>query len=461
MPARDAENLRTLFDEQMAFLRSSAEAYDRGFEAEAKRLAVTLRTLVHDTPRSHGLLSQLGIKERLRWTNSALPINPANLLPTNGLGIVHMRAGDGRTEARYVPAFDHFPEGRAQPPVPFDVWWSTDVTKDERGNLFSRRDFVLTVANKEGGAHVDPRLNAAYQHLTEGNSLGVRVVDGADEAAERLEAGKAAEGNAALVSVRQIAWEVLKTLDEQAPFLLHADGDPRRPASRLRDDSPCPCGSGRDAGSCHLADAEDALGLGNALLATAPLEAAFAFRRSADLGHPKGPFNLGLALHAVGDYDAAERAFADATDRGDASGASNLGILRQQMGDEAGALAAFEAGAELGGVGARMNLATLHEQAERGADAEAIYRALFDEGDHEAGLRLGALLRKRGDMASARTVYEQLASSGDARAEFNLAIADHARGDVESATSRLRSLAESEEPEIAGRARQFLQSLAP
>jgi hypothetical protein len=279
---RDRENLLILFDEQLEFLRASADAYSRGFEAEAKRLAVTIRTLVHDTARSHGLLTQLNVKDDLRWKDTAQPIDPTNLLPTNGLAVAHVTGG-GQSgtgyEARYVPALDTFSARLRRPPVPFDRWWKDSVTKDEHGNLFSRRDFVLTVANKEGGAHVDPELNAAYRDLTEGNSLGVRVSEGPPDSAQFLESGKAAEGNAALASLRQVTWEILETLERQASFLLYPAGDDRRPVSRLCAASPCPCGSGRGLAECHIADPEEALALGNALLERAPLDAAYAFER--------------------------------------------------------------------------------------------------------------------------------------------------------------------------------------
>lgn len=55
----DPELMNHLY-EQMAFLKRSAEHYDAGEFSEAKRLAATLRVLLHDTDRSVSLLSQLG-----------------------------------------------------------------------------------------------------------------------------------------------------------------------------------------------------------------------------------------------------------------------------------------------------------------------------------------------------------------------------------------------------------------
>ena len=63
----DKDHLRLIaaLSEQTEFLRMSAAAFDEGQFAEAKRLAVAVRTLCHDTRRSHSLLGQLGILDGL------------------------------------------------------------------------------------------------------------------------------------------------------------------------------------------------------------------------------------------------------------------------------------------------------------------------------------------------------------------------------------------------------------
>ena len=60
------------FREQMQFFRSSSAAYDAGNTTEALRLAVSLRVLLHDTPQSTSILSQLGVKTDLAFVNTAL-----------------------------------------------------------------------------------------------------------------------------------------------------------------------------------------------------------------------------------------------------------------------------------------------------------------------------------------------------------------------------------------------------
>lgn len=53
--------------------------------------------------------------------------------------------------------------------------------KDREGKEFTRRDLVLTVADQEGGAHIDPALNEAYANLSRFNSLSWKLVVNEEE----------------------------------------------------------------------------------------------------------------------------------------------------------------------------------------------------------------------------------------------------------------------------------------
>lgn len=89
----------------------------------------------------------------MQFTDTAEPLNPANLLPTPGLVMMKLVVGG---ESSYVAPLEMLSPPRINPPADFEPWWNKDVTKDKDGNLWSRKSFVLTLANKEGGAHVDP-----------------------------------------------------------------------------------------------------------------------------------------------------------------------------------------------------------------------------------------------------------------------------------------------------------------
>jgi hypothetical protein len=53
------EELANHLKEQIDFMIASAIQFDNGFEGEAKRLAIAIRILVHDTSRCSALLTQL------------------------------------------------------------------------------------------------------------------------------------------------------------------------------------------------------------------------------------------------------------------------------------------------------------------------------------------------------------------------------------------------------------------
>jgi hypothetical protein len=235
--------------EQIGFLGRSADSFDSGFDEEAKRLAVTLRVLLHDWRQSRSLLGQL---QRLdgSFVTTAQPLDAANM-GTHG-GLV-MFAASGR-ETKYVAMLDSAPFVDWRP---FEEWWAEPVFRDDRRQTISRSRLVLAVADQDGGAHVDPTLDATYARLSRGNSLAWVQSDGATVRPIP---------NAERAAVRQIAHEVLRTLlpayrkrpDHKGAFISGDGGIYQgnvpppipRPHHFDRND-PCPCGGGKKFKKCH------------------------------------------------------------------------------------------------------------------------------------------------------------------------------------------------------------------
>lgn len=203
------KELEDHLSEQLRFLETSADRFDQGDFSEAKRMAVNIRILVHDTynkdgtPISQSLLKLLGIKDATQFLDS--------LLPTNGVigsytGLVLKSVGS--KGGRYISPLDDFPPDHVFKKVSFDDYWQKDIFLDNKGNHFSRKTLVLAIANKDGGAHVAPELDADYAELTKNNSLG--WIYGNDLESGPLE-------NASFAAVRQIAHEILKTLIPNYP----------------------------------------------------------------------------------------------------------------------------------------------------------------------------------------------------------------------------------------------------
>jgi len=197
---QSTEELKKHLAESLGFLKASCAAFDSGNHSEAKRLATTLRVLLHDTSKSKSLLGLLDLKGQLKFTNTVSPDVPGNLLSYHGL--VGLRMGS-QGSSYWAPLGDGPPISCQQSPSSFTDWWEQIIINDRVGGVFSRKDLVLTLANRDGGAHVDPKLEPSYAGLTRANSIGWRISDGqTDQALTEIE----------LHSMRQIAYELLQTL---------------------------------------------------------------------------------------------------------------------------------------------------------------------------------------------------------------------------------------------------------
>lgn len=196
--------------EQWDFLLSSAIAFDLGRQHEAKRLAVTVRVLAHDTPASTSLLALLEAKDKMLWLSSG-HVNPANLLTTNGLTKMRVAALEGGA-MEYSYEHKTAEDVLALPHkwVDFDTWWKQPVIKDNQGREYTRRSIVLMLANKSGGAHID-RPKTVDQALIDGGDFGWVIVQGDQETPLAL--------NQVPSSMRTIATEVDLTLKRNAALL--------------------------------------------------------------------------------------------------------------------------------------------------------------------------------------------------------------------------------------------------
>ncbi len=164
--SRSFESYRRNFSELMDALRLSSEAYDKGYNGEAKRLAVCARVMVHDTERSVSLFEQVGLKRKLLFFGSPNPYSKNNLATECHLVMMHVGP-----QPNFLPLLDSDPMGKGWQRLPFDTWWNESVIRDKHRERFSRKDLILWYANKEGGAHIDPLLDERYRRLSEDNSF--------------------------------------------------------------------------------------------------------------------------------------------------------------------------------------------------------------------------------------------------------------------------------------------------
>ena len=191
---------------QVDLLRTYSQLFDSGTEDLALPMATALRVLLHDTKVSISVFKQLGVKDKILFTDTASPIIPGNLLPWFGLVISEVTVGEG---GRYVASSaSGAPPSRVEPSaIPFEKWWNTPLSVDVDRNRWSRRRMVKVVTDKLGGAHVDPNVAPAEVKLNLPDAFGWTVIG---------PRGEAPFGNSPLPpSIRQIAYEVLDTVGRE------------------------------------------------------------------------------------------------------------------------------------------------------------------------------------------------------------------------------------------------------
>lgn len=204
------DELKSHLREQIEFLKRSSQAYDEGCTSEAKRLATAIRLLLHYTQNSTSLLT-LFKKKDILFYDTSLDYNPNNLLSTMGLIMTKFTIMEtGQKSAEYVPPLDDGPPTRySKGKIPFEKRWNKTVFADSKVNILTRRNLVLAVSNKDGGAHVDHRLDKDYADMIRFDSLGLRFIQNGNK--------RHFATHPELAGIRQISHEVLKSLKDEFP----------------------------------------------------------------------------------------------------------------------------------------------------------------------------------------------------------------------------------------------------
>lgn len=168
------EQLKVYLAEQFEFLRVSVGAFLHGRKSEALRIAVTIRVLVHKTGTSHPLLEMIDRKYRSIPTPDRSTTMPGLLDAYRNGRVGALMTFPVRTGGP-VTSFDIDYGG-----VPLSQWWSEIpvlVVGDEKTQgprTFTRKDLVLVLANRHGGAHVDPTgVPEHYARLVTDNPVRV------------------------------------------------------------------------------------------------------------------------------------------------------------------------------------------------------------------------------------------------------------------------------------------------
>lgn len=185
---------------QIGFLNLSCAAFDHGFQDEAIRIAMVLRVVFHQTRNSTALLTHFGNPQ----------INLLSTVPESSKesvffdGITGMAVGG--SGPKYIALLGDAP---TQCLLPFASWWNQTIFVRNSARA-TRKLTVLGATNKDGGAHVDPKLNKEYElAISVGRSLQVVMADEDGENEARIEYPSGSH----YAALRQMGFEVLASPD--------------------------------------------------------------------------------------------------------------------------------------------------------------------------------------------------------------------------------------------------------
>lgn len=196
--------LSNRLEEHKKLMTVLCDCFDSGNEVVAISIATAIRVLVHDAERSKSLLTHLGKKNsQYLSTNFRTPREAVHL------GLVrriNVGVNDGRGgEAKYWPLCDerYFPTPKEHFTfAQFDSWWGERVFANQKSYL-TRRDLVLAVVNKDGGAHFDAEVEERYDDFRKSWSGGSSLVG------RRSGAKRGYDNIPTYPAVRQMGFELL------------------------------------------------------------------------------------------------------------------------------------------------------------------------------------------------------------------------------------------------------------
>lgn len=158
MVTRSPAGNAKLLKDQYALLKDSVDDFYAGVEAKAIEIAVRVRTLVHNTSSSHAFLAAIDPNYKNLNIYRRTPPSPKVVFAIPA-GI--QMSGDGT--AKFIK--DDLSSGQHEL-VTLERWWIEEylIIGTVRS---SKKDVVLDVANKDGGAHVDPNIPLRHAAASE------------------------------------------------------------------------------------------------------------------------------------------------------------------------------------------------------------------------------------------------------------------------------------------------------
>lgn len=202
-------------NEQLRFIHTSGEAFDKGDEAEAKRISAALRIIWKGTDLATAQATRANNSKKGRAHQRAITVALYHQVGFSGDIVDTSILGPTSTDERIlvawggwrpIPLFSTLPHRR----ISFDEWWKGCAIK-ANSTIYTRKDIVLAMAEMDGGAHVDDEIADWYYGITREGAHGMNQlvpIEGSDS--YQMKSAPSPVG----AIVRQIGHETLMTLAE-------------------------------------------------------------------------------------------------------------------------------------------------------------------------------------------------------------------------------------------------------
>lgn len=201
------EELFEEFQENIQMLQLSCDNYDAGKKFVSIDIATRLRVMLHNTKHSTSLLSHLGFKD-IKFLNTAYPIDPQNLMPDYCL--VSVSYSTSENEFIFLPFLNN---SEVKDWIEFNKWWTQPIYRNASSTI-TRKQLVMQIANKGGGAHSDVTLSETFYNFSKNTDGWRSVVYGTDEEGNEITSDGEFMGNLHYGSLRQIAYEFLESISK-------------------------------------------------------------------------------------------------------------------------------------------------------------------------------------------------------------------------------------------------------
>lgn len=213
---KDVDSIKRDFIEKFDRLKSECDNYDNGNRThlQIEYMSATLRILLKDSISCISLLEQLKEKENISFIDSSTQRNTmsfwhiGNNISNLNIVVSNVYMGllvksifldsEYKIHYKFEPLLN---ENKNIEEKQFDNWYKSEIYNDGTYSI-TRKKLIETIAEQDGGVHVDTQLEEDYFLFKKSDSLKTKING------EFVNF----DNNPAFVSLRQIAFEVLESL---------------------------------------------------------------------------------------------------------------------------------------------------------------------------------------------------------------------------------------------------------